>query len=680
MKNIFTKLKPSKRGDDAVKLASLFYIECILLAKDNTTRINSSSVRLANDLEAFGKCPWSLQSYKILVKHMKDLMQDQPDKFQERKKKNPKYKNAKLSVYGFPLVLQVWAYEEIPEVGTHFANKVGNHDVPLLNWTAVPKFHYSKLRRLVFLEEEEKVSDSEEGEEEDETNEEDVQVFEKLKILEEMQNLRVCVEKVEKKITIVEDSISEIKVLLQKLIGNQNPSVQEEVDKVDNDDVVVQDEAAVEAEGENIVQTSDGEDAEVIHADAGQGEGQGPAADVPLKSTSVHEEGAAADRHGVAYRQLSPTADFTAHEDGVVKEVGDVSNPLKNEGGTRADLIISTVVTEVDWENEHNKHGSNFPDIMMCLNEDSQQVEDEQLPSVTAPGPFENLDWDGGDVGSTPLDVEPLEDVSTKHRHKRKRCRANYKCSPYLDPIIPIEPPMFHPSDDDIASLKAWIEEPDNVEPKMVVLNLPSFDEVDREFFRELVQPDETLWSYHMDALSYLLVKDCKTEKPYKLINPYFTHQLLSKDANDENVWTRDKYLPAVDWRGLEKVFVPLNVVGMHWVLAEIDLHAKLVRVYDSMRTSRSRLHAADLCVRLPLLFRVIQAHPDLSKVEVWKAKAVADVPQQEGGSICGLMVVAYAEALMLGLPMRPYCEYANVASKRWHFALRLWSLRQTVS
>ncbi|CAH9116569.1 unnamed protein product [Cuscuta epithymum] len=341
MKNIFTKLKPSKRGDDAVKLASLFYIECVLLAKDNTTRINASSVRLANDLEAFGKCPWSLQSYKILVKHMKDLMQDQPDKFQERKKKNPKYKNAKLSVYGFPLVLQVWAYEEIPEVGTHFANKVGNHDVPLLNWTAVPKFHYSKLRRLVFPEEEEKVSDSEEGEEEDETNEEDVQVFGKLKILEEMQNLRVCVEKVEKKITIVEDSISEIKVLLQKLIGNQNPSVQEEVDKVDNDDVIVQDEAAVEAEGENIVQTSDGEDAEVIHADAGQGEGQGPAADVPLKSTSVHEEGAAADGHGVAYRQLSPTADFTAHEDGVVKEVGDVSNPLKNEGGTRADLIIS---------------------------------------------------------------------------------------------------------------------------------------------------------------------------------------------------------------------------------------------------------------------------------------------------------------------------------------------------
>ncbi|CAH9116886.1 unnamed protein product [Cuscuta epithymum] len=46
MKNIFKKLNPSKRGDDAVKLASLFYIECVLLAKDNSTRINESLVRL----------------------------------------------------------------------------------------------------------------------------------------------------------------------------------------------------------------------------------------------------------------------------------------------------------------------------------------------------------------------------------------------------------------------------------------------------------------------------------------------------------------------------------------------------------------------------------------------------------------------------------------------------------
>ncbi|CAH9093154.1 unnamed protein product, partial [Cuscuta epithymum] len=138
LKNRFKKLRFSTRADsmDAVKLASLYYIECVLLAKDNTTRINASSIRLVNDLEEFKKCPWSLRSYKILVKHMKDLMHDQPQKFKDKKQGNPKYKNAKLSLYGFPLVLQVWAYEEIPEVGNNFAKKVANHEVPLLNWTA----------------------------------------------------------------------------------------------------------------------------------------------------------------------------------------------------------------------------------------------------------------------------------------------------------------------------------------------------------------------------------------------------------------------------------------------------------------------------------------------------------------------------------------------------------------
>ncbi|CAH9102823.1 unnamed protein product [Cuscuta europaea] len=91
LKNKFEKLKLSKRRNqmDAVKLASLFYIECVLLAKDNTTRINASSIRLVNDLEEFKKCPWSLRSYKLLVSHMKGLMDGQPQKFKDRKENNP---------------------------------------------------------------------------------------------------------------------------------------------------------------------------------------------------------------------------------------------------------------------------------------------------------------------------------------------------------------------------------------------------------------------------------------------------------------------------------------------------------------------------------------------------------------------------------------------------------------
>ncbi|CAH9144506.1 unnamed protein product [Cuscuta epithymum] len=83
-----------------------------------------------------------------------------------------------------------------------------------------------------------------------------------------------------------------------------------------------------------------------------------------MKTAGVNEEAAAADGDGVAHRQLSLTADLTAHEDGVNKEGG--------EAGRQADFIISIVVTEVNWEIEQNKEGSTFPDVMICLNEDSQ--------------------------------------------------------------------------------------------------------------------------------------------------------------------------------------------------------------------------------------------------------------------------------------------------------------------
>ncbi|CAH9110191.1 unnamed protein product, partial [Cuscuta europaea] len=58
--------------------------------------------------------------------------------------------------------------------------------------------------------------------------EEDLRLFEKVKILEELQDLRKYVQRVENKITYVEKSLSEIKVLLLKLVGKPNPSVEEE--------------------------------------------------------------------------------------------------------------------------------------------------------------------------------------------------------------------------------------------------------------------------------------------------------------------------------------------------------------------------------------------------------------------------------------------------------------------
>ncbi|CAH9134509.1 unnamed protein product, partial [Cuscuta epithymum] len=90
-----------------------------------------------------------------------------------------------------------------------------------------------------------------------------------------------------------------------------------------------------------------------------------------------------------------------------------------------------------------------------------------------------------------------------------------------------------------------------------------------------------------------------------------------------------------MDWSRYDKVFMPLHSDGKHWVLSEIDLVNRIVRVYDSMKTRRLVGSVRLLCLRLPHLFRVIKCNPALSATansQPWKAEAVTPPP-----SICTL-------------------------------------------
>ncbi|CAH9114859.1 unnamed protein product [Cuscuta europaea] len=136
-----------------VKLTSLFVVENVLMGRDRTTRINRRPIQLANDFEEFKKEPWSRDAYHLLVTHLKGLLDGQPLKFLDSKANNPEYKNVKFLVYGLPLVLHVWAYEKIPKFGEHFGTRVGNHEVPILNWSCHGKFRSSKIREIVFADE-----------------------------------------------------------------------------------------------------------------------------------------------------------------------------------------------------------------------------------------------------------------------------------------------------------------------------------------------------------------------------------------------------------------------------------------------------------------------------------------------------------------------------------------------
>ncbi|CAH9090647.1 unnamed protein product [Cuscuta europaea] len=106
-----------------------------------------------------------------------------------------------------------------------------------------------------------------------------------------------------------------------------------------------------------------------------------------------------------------------------------------------------------------------------------------------------------------------------------------------------------------------------------------------------------------------------------------------------------------------------------------------MVRVYDSMRSGRTVASIKDSWERLPHLLRIITWRTeddlagDLFPLEV---VVVDGVPQQRGGG-CGMMVLSFAEHLMLELPFILGCEYENMAKKRCEFANRLWNLKNDV-
>ncbi|CAH9115188.1 unnamed protein product [Cuscuta europaea] len=137
--------------------------------------------------------------------------------------------------------------------------------------------------------------------------------------------------------------------------------------------------------------------------------------------------------------------------------------------------------------------------------------------------------------------------------------------------------------------------------------------------------------SNHVDAVVYVLNKESRRTK-CALKSPYFMQQPLNKKIDKEEHWGGDRHLVKTKWTSLDKVFSPLNVEDMHWVLVEIDLRAKFLRLYDSLQSGRTVSKVKELCERLPHLLRVITWKRDdyvEDDIKPWQAVCVHGVPQQ---------------------------------------------------
>ncbi|PON71053.1 hypothetical protein TorRG33x02_255560 [Trema orientale] len=96
---------------------------------------------LVDDQDRFNDYSWGLRSYNDTIGYLhKDL-----------KFKTPNESNSvTYELCGFLLVFQVWAYEIIPMLGKHYANRLGNKIPKILNWSNTLQPHLDDLLTSVF--------------------------------------------------------------------------------------------------------------------------------------------------------------------------------------------------------------------------------------------------------------------------------------------------------------------------------------------------------------------------------------------------------------------------------------------------------------------------------------------------------------------------------------------------
>ncbi|CAH9062253.1 unnamed protein product [Cuscuta epithymum] len=231
LKDKLNSFRRTTRGDP-VKLVSVCYVLTVLLARDNKTRINLEHVKWADEFEKFKLYQWGLESYNTMVENLKSIMKGQPMRF-----RNTKATSAKFTLYGCPHILQVWAYENVPNLGEQCVERVGSEEVPMLNWKAKGFFHARKLNELVFKDND----DEEEVDDDDDECENDIEdevvwgKGYKAKVMDEIQVLREHVAALESRLKLMEDMFNAEGVVPEKAaeVAPEHVTLDMEVDAHD---------------------------------------------------------------------------------------------------------------------------------------------------------------------------------------------------------------------------------------------------------------------------------------------------------------------------------------------------------------------------------------------------------------------------------------------------------------
>ncbi|CAK9036927.1 unnamed protein product [Durusdinium trenchii] len=102
----------------------------------------------------------------------------------------------------------------------------------------------------------------------------------------------------------------------------------------------------------------------------------------------------------------------------------------------------------------------------------------------------------------------------------------------------------------------------------------------------------------------------------------------------------------AVDVAGCNAIIVPLHLEGCHWSLGVLEMLQRKILYMDSLGLP------APQQLQPRLIEYVAKEVPSLSGFD-WPLSMINKTPTQQNTSDCGIFVLAYAERIAMGLPVR---------------------------
>ncbi|XP_022884480.1 uncharacterized protein LOC111401131 isoform X1 [Olea europaea var. sylvestris] len=104
--------------NDRYKFGLALIIEGVFNSRDRNVGIHPTTLSIVDNLDFFNAYPWGTLCFQLLIKSLLRVWGRKTDMAKVNNCHRMTY-----TLYGFPLAVQIWAYEAIPELGARFSSK-----------------------------------------------------------------------------------------------------------------------------------------------------------------------------------------------------------------------------------------------------------------------------------------------------------------------------------------------------------------------------------------------------------------------------------------------------------------------------------------------------------------------------------------------------------------------------